>query len=258
MILLVDIGNTNIYMGIYENQNCISTYRTHTDTRKSSDDYAEIVKKFVSEKGKGRMLGAIISSVVPSLTGALKEALDSLYEVNTMVVGPNLKSGMPIKMDHPSEVGADLISVSVGGIHQYGYPLLICDLGTATKIIAIDEKGAFVGGVVMPGLKISLDALVGNTAQLPEINLSVPKKVIGKNTIDSMNSGTIYGHIDAILGLVKRMEEELGQPAKKILTGGYAKTILKNMPQDFIYDEKLILDGLFYLYQRNGGKEDEK
>lgn len=258
MILLVDIGNTNIYMGIYENQNCISTYRTHTDARKSSDDYAEIVKKFVNEKGKGIMEGAIISSVVPSLTNALKEAVDNLYSVNALIVGPSLKSGMPIKMDHPSEVGADLISVSVGGIHKYGYPLLICDLGTATKIIAIDQNGAFVGGVVMPGLKISLDALVGKTAQLPEINLSIPRKVIGKNTTDSMNSGTIYGHIDAILGLIQRMENELGYKTMKIITGGYAKTVLPQLPEDMIYDPKMILDGLYYLYQRNGGKEHEK
>ena len=250
MILLIDIGNTNIYMGIYEERNCISTYRTTTDTRKSSDDYGLLIANYVKDS---RLEGVIISSVVPSLTNVIKNALENKFKLKPLVVGPKLKSGMPIRMDNPLEVGSDLISVAVGASFKYGYPCLVADLGTASKIIAVDKSGAFVGGVVLPGLKIASDALTGNAAQLPEISLTVPSKVIGKNTLDAMNSGTLYGHIDSILGLVKRMEQELGYECKHVLTGGYAKIVEKHFDESFIYDDKLIFEGLLALYYKNRG-----
>lgn len=250
MILLVDIGNTNIYMSIYDDYQCISTYRTTTDTRKSSDDYGILINSYVNNV---LIDGALISSVVPSLTNILFEAINNRFNVVTLVVGPKLKSGMPIRMDNPLEVGSDLICDALGAINKYGYPCLVADLGTASKIIAVDKTGAFVGGVVLPGLKIASDALTGNAAQLPEISLTVPSKVIGKNTLDAMNSGTLYGHIDSILGLVKRMEKELGYECKHILTGGYAKIVEKHFDESFIYDDKLIFEGLLALYYKNRG-----
>ena len=250
MILLVDIGNTNIYMSIYDDHQCISTYRTTTDTRKSSDDYGILINSYVNNV---LIDGALISSVVPSLTNILFEAINNRFNVVPLVVGPKLKSGMPIRMDNPLEVGSDLICDALGAINKYGYPCLVADLGTASKIIAVDKTGAFVGGVVLPGLKIASDALTGNAAQLPEISLTVPSKVIGKNTLDAMNSGTLYGHIDSILGLVKRMEKELGYECKHILTGGYAKIVEKHFDESFIYDDKLIFEGLLALYYKNRG-----
>ncbi len=250
MILLIDIGNTNIYMSIYNEHQCISTYRTVTDTRKSSDDYGLLINSYVDSCF---IDGAIISSVVPSLTNVLLYALKNRFNIVPLIVGSKLKSGMPIRMDNPLEVGSDLICDALGAIKMYGYPSLVVDLGTASKIIVIDKNGAFSGGVVLPGLKISSDALIGNAAQLSEITLSVPTKVIGKNTMDAMNSGTIYGHIDSILGLIRRIENELGYECKHILTGGYAKIIEKNLDKTFIHDDKLIFEGLSYLYEKNRG-----
>lgn len=255
MILLVDIGNTNVFMGLYDQGHCVKTYRTYTDVKKSSDDYAILISSFVKEE---KVEGAMISSVVPFLTSLLKEAIDHAFNVNTFVVGMGVKSGLPIKMDHPLEVGSDLISVSVGAVSKYGAPIIICDLGTATKVIAVDKSGAFVGGAVLPGLKISLEALVGRTAQLPEVNLSLPKHVLGKNTVECMNSGTIHGHIGAILYIVKKIEEELGYPTKHVLTGGYAKIVQAAIGEDFILEENLILDGLYQIYLKNIDKKESK
>ncbi len=254
MIILVDIGNTNIFIGVYQNQKLISTYRTITDKRKSSDDYAINIRVFVEHLHVQEPVeGAIISSVVPLLTETIQKALYTLYEVKALIVGPKLKSGIPIRMDNPNEVGADLISVSVGAIKKYGYPLLIVDLGTATKIIAIDQQGAFVGGIIMPGIKISMDALVSKTSQLPEVSLIAPKHVIGKNTFDCMNSGAVYGHVEAIKGVARLMEKELGYPCHYVLTGGYGKILYEHIGLDVTYDENLILDGLLHLYFKNGG-----
>lgn len=255
MILLVDIGNTNIYMSIHDGNQCISTYRTVTDTRKSSDDYGLLINSYVNSFN---VEGAIISSVVPSLTNVLFYALKDRFNFVPLVVGQKLKSGMPIRMDNPLEVGSDLICDALGTIKKYGYPSLVIDLGTASKIIVVDKNGAFSGGVVIPGLKISSDALIGNAALLSGITLIPPSKVIGKNTIDAMNSGTIYGHIDSILGLIRRIENELGYECKHILTGGYAKTIEKYLDETFIHDDKLIFEGLYYLYDRNRGNQNEK
>lgn len=256
MILVVDIGNTNILIGVYQNEKLISTYRTLTDKRKSSDDYAINMRIFLDKiSSKVNIRGAIISSVVPILTNTIKKAISSLFNIRPLIVSPKIKSGVLLKMDNPCEVGADLISVSVGAIKKYGYPSLIIDLGTATKIISIDNKGSFVGGVVMPGIKISMEALVGKTAQLPEVSLEAPKLVIGKNTFDSMKSGIVYGHISAIEGTIKRMEEELGYTTKHILTGGYAKVVRDHLDTDMIFDEFLILEGLLYIYLKNNGEK---
>lgn len=254
MILVVDIGNTNIFVGVYEEGKLMTTYRTETDMHRSSDDYAILLQSFFHAKNWNvKIHGSIVSSVVPSLTQVFTQAIQKLFAVTPLLVGNKIKSGLPIHMEHANEVGADLISVSVGAKEKYGYPALIADLGTATKVMLIDKDGAFSGGIVMPGLKISIAALVGNTAQLPEISLICPPKVIGKNTPDAMNAGTIYGHIDAVEGLCKRMETELGYPCKRILTGGYAPIVKEKMNAQFIYDENLILDGLYTLYQKNGG-----
>lgn len=253
MILVVDIGNTNIFVGVYEEGKLMTTYRTETDMHRSSDDYAILLQSFfVSKNWNVKITGSIVSSVVPSLTQVFLQAIQKLFAITPLLVGNKIKSGLSIHMEHANEVGADLISVSVGAKEKYGYPALIVDLGTATKIMLVDKNGAFSGGIVMPGLKVSIAALVGNTAQLPEISLICPSKVIGKNTPDAMNAGTIYGHIDAIEGLCHRMEKELGYPCKRILTGGYAPIVRDKLDEQFIYDENLILDGLFILYQKNG------
>lgn len=259
MILCVDMGNTDITVGIYADDRLITTFRTATDKKKSSDEYERLLSDFVVNKKllQENFTGAILCSVVPSLTSTVKKAIAAAFEVEPLIVGKGVKNGLAIRTDNPSEMGADLVADSVGGIVAYGYPLLIADLGTATKLMVIDKSGALIGAVITPGLKLSVMALVGATAQLPDISLERPKKIIGKNTSDSMNSGAIYGTSEMIKGLASEMEKELGYPCKRVVTGGFS-SFVKDLLEDFTFNPNLILDGLLAIYQKNEVKKDEK
>jgi type III pantothenate kinase len=171
-----------------------------------------------------------------------------------MVVGKSLKSGLSIRIDNPNELGTDLVADSVGGKSKYGYPLLITDMGTATKILVIDKDGNFVGCVIAPGIKVAMMALTKKSAQLMDIDLVAPEKIIGKNSPDSLNSGSIYGNIAMIEGMNKMIEKELGYPCKKIITGGYSAILKEHLDKEFIFDPTLIFEGLYQIYLKNGGK----
>lgn len=259
MLLTVDVGNTLIAFGVFEKSRLVATFKTASDVKKSLDEYVSTIETFIQFRklDKARFRGAIISSVVPILTEVVKTAVLNAFGVEAIILTPGLKTGLPILIDHPNELGSDLVADSVGAIAKYGAPLTIVDLGTAIKMLAIDDKGAFVGATFYPGLYVAVDALIGRAAQLSRISLSKPKKVIGKNTKDSMNAGAIYGTAGMINGLLSHFESELGYKTTRVITGGDAIYVKELLP-DFIYDEFLVLDGLRVIYERNEVKKNAK
>ena len=253
MIIAVDIGNTNIVLGCIEDDKILFEARMATDLIKTSDQYCAELKVMLSlfEVAPEDIDGSIISSVVPPVLNSFKTAIRKLTGCSALVVGPGIKTGLNIRMDNPSEVGSDLIVAAVAAIAEYGAPLLLVDMGTATTITAIDESGAFVGGCICPGVKISMEALTGRTAQLPGISLDEPRCAIGKNTRDSMRSGIMLGAASMLDGLLDRMEAELGTKVTVVATGGISKFVLPLCRRKMIYDRSLMLKGLKLLYARN-------
>ena len=253
MILAIDIGNTNIVLGCIRGEELLFEARIATDLIKTSDQYCAELKTMLSlfEVELPQIEGCIISSVVPQVLNSFRTAIRKLTGKAPLVVGPGIRTGLNIRMDNPTEVGSDLIVAAVAAIARYGAPLLIVDMGTATTITAIDEKGAFVGGCICPGVKISMEALTGRTAQLPGISLDEPQRAIGKNTRDCMRSGIMLGAAAMLDGLLDRMETELGTPVKVVATGGISKFVLPLCRRKMIYDRSLMLEGLRILYQRN-------
>lgn len=253
MILAVDIGNTNIVLGCIEDGKILFEARTATDRLKTSDQYCVELKSLlalyeVSPKDIG---GSIVSSVVPPVLNSVKTAIYKLTGGDCLVVGPGIKTGMNIRMDNPQEVGSDLIVASVAAIAEYGAPLLLVDMGTATTVTAVDESGAFIGGCICPGVKISMQALTDRTAQLPGISLDEPEHAIGKNTRDSMRSGIMFGAAAMLDGLLDRMEAEMGGEVKAIATGGLSRYVIPLCRRKLLYDRSLMLKGLWLIYQRN-------
>ena len=253
MILAVDIGNTNIVLGGLEDEKILFEARMATDLIKTSDQYCAELKNMLAlfEVTPERIGGSIISSVVPPVLNSFKTALRKLTGKTCLVVGPGIRTGLNIRMENPAEVGSDLIVAAVAAIQEYGAPLLLVDMGTATTITAIDEAGAFVGGCICPGVKISMEALPGRTAQLPGISLDEPQRAIGKNTRDCMRSGIMLGAAAMLDGLLDRMESELGTPVRVVATGGIARFVIPLCRRELIYDRSLMLKGLGLLYRRN-------
>ena len=257
MILAVDIGNTNIVLGGMEDEHIVFEARMATDLIKTSDQYCAELKTMLNlfEVDPSAIEGSIVSSVVPPLLNSFKTAIRKLTGKSCLIVGPGIRTGLNIRMDNPSEVGSDLIVAAVAGIAQYGAPLLLVDMGTATTITAVDADGCFVGGCICPGVKISMEALTGRTAQLPGISLDKPQRAIGKNTRDCMRSGIMLGAAAMLEGLLDRMEQELGAPTKVVATGGISKFVLPLCRREMIYDGSLMLKGLRLLYRKNQPKE---
>lgn len=224
-----------------------------TDLVKTSDQYCAELKNMLAlfEVQPEMIDGSIVSSVVPPVLNSFKTAIRKLTGHSCLVVGPGIRTGLNIRMDNPADVGSDLIVAAVAAVREYGAPLLLVDMGTATTITAVDAEGTFVGGCICPGVKISMEALTGRTAQLPGISLDAPQRAIGKNTRDSMRSGIMLGAAAMLDGLLDRMEEELGSPVKVIATGGIAKFVVPLCRRELIYDRSLMLKGLSLLYRRN-------
>ena len=259
MILAIDMGNTNIVIGCVDEEKVLFEERLATDLSKTELEYVVIFKTvlelYVIEKEK--VTGAIISSVVPQLVNIIKSAVYKLIKVEPMVVGPGVKTGLNILMDEPRRVGSDLIVDAVAAINNYGTPLIVIDMGTATTMSVIDRKGNYIGGVIMPGIKVSVDSLVSRTAQLQRISLDAPDKVIGKNTINCMKSGVIYGNASCIDGMIDRLAEEMGEglsDIKVVATGGLARVILPQCRHNIIQDDELLLKGLKIIYDKNCDK----
>jgi type III pantothenate kinase len=251
MLLAIDVGNTLTDFGVFEDHHLVRTFLTESVANKSADEYESILLLFIQSKklDPKEIKSVIISSVVPSLTRAFSQVSEKLFSCKPIILGPHLKSGLLLRVDHPSEVGSDLVADAVGGILSYGKGLFIADLGTASKYLFIDRDGAFAGLAIAPGLAISMDALVNRTAALPEVSWQIPSQAMGKNTRDCMNSGITYGTAFQVKGFAESFEKECGYPLTRILTGGngiYVKDLLK----DFAFDDSLLLRGLDEIARR--------
>lgn len=253
MVLAIDMGNTNIVIGCIDEDKTVFVERLCTDRSKTELEYAIGFKTVLELYGikSDSIQGAIVSSVVPPLTHIIEAAIEKIIGKKAMVVGPGIKTGLNILMDDPKGVGADLIVDAVAGISQYGAPLILIDMGTATTISVIDKDRNYVGGVIIPGLMVSLDSLVNRTSQLPRISMDPPRKVIGKNTIDSMKSGIILGNASMLDGMIEKMEEELGYKATVIATGGLARVVIPLCKREILIDDELLLKGLSLIYNKN-------
>ncbi len=253
MILTVDIGNSNIVLGGVEGEQILFEARLRTDPTKTSDEYCIDLKMILEVYGvkSADVEGSIIASVVPQVLNSMQTALKKLTGKTALVVGPGLKTGLNIKVENPSQTGADLVVGCVAALREHKAPLIVIDMGTATTIVVLDKDGAFIGGSISPGVKISMDALTDRTALLPGLQLDQPKKAIGRNTIDCMRSGIMLGAACMLDGMVERMEEELGCKATIVATGGIAKFVLPLCKREMIYDKDLLVKGLAVLYREN-------
>ena len=253
MILAVDVGNSNIVIGGVEVDEIRFEARLRTDATKTSDEYCIDLKMIleVYDTTPGQIEGAIISSVVPQVLNSLKTAIKKLTGKDALVVGPGLKTGLNIKIENPAQAGADLVVGCVAALREHKPPMIVIDMGTATTLIALDQTGAFIGGSIAPGVKISMDALTGRTALLPGLQLDQPRKAIGRNTIDCMRSGIMMGSACMLDGMVQRFEEELGERCTVVVTGGIARFVIPMCRTPMIYDKDLLLKGLVTLYREN-------
>lgn len=252
MILTVDIGNTNIVIGGFVDGELGLMSRVATDIKKTEDEYAVIIKSIVTLNHikTAEVKGAIISSVVPPLNKVFVKAISKIYGINPMIVGPGVKTGVNLMVDNPAQVGADLVCTAAAAYTHHRAPAIIIDMGTATKLSVVDKDGAFLGVSIIPGVELGMAALSGGTAQLPHIGLDAPRSVIGKNTVDAMQSGVVYGNASLIDGMIDRITEEYGN-LPIIATGGIAAFIIPYCRHDIILDEHLILKGLYTIYNKN-------
>ncbi len=261
MLLTVDIGNTNITIGVFKDEQLLFTSRLATDRKRTNDQYAvELLNVFkLNSVAVSEFKGAIISSVVPEVTDALKNAVISVTGKTPFILSTDIGSGLKVINDINGQIGADIAAVAVAAIQKYSLPCFILDLGTATKIILLDSDGTFMGCTISAGVGISLQALAGKTSQLPTISLETPSTSIGTNTVDCMKSGIVFGTAAMLDGLTDRMEKDFGKKVSSIIaTGGLSKEIIKNCTKDVIYDENLILDGLKFIYDRNKNNDKQK
>ncbi|MDF2530923.1 MAG: type pantothenate kinase [Clostridia bacterium] len=254
MILVFDVGNTNIVLGAYKEDKLMDFWRVSTDTQKTADEYGIIIKHMFVHQGYNidDVEAVIISSVVPPIMYTLEHMARKYFKREPLVIGPGIKTGMNIKYDNPKEVGADRIVNAVAGYELYGGPLIIVDFGTATTYCAISKSGEYLGGAISPGIRISMDALYQRTAKLPRVELVKPDSVICKNTISSIQSGVIYGYVGQVDYIVRRMKKELGaENAKVIATGGLSKLIATESETIDVVNGLLTLEGLRIIYERN-------
>lgn len=253
MLLAIDIGNTNLVIGCIHDDKILFKARIATDRTRTSDQYGVEIKSMLEAYGVKRsdIEDCIISSVVPPVFNSVRTGVIKIIGKQPMVVGPGLKTGLNIHVDVPSQVGSDRIVIAVAALAEYKAPLLLMDLGTATTIESVEPDNVYMGGVIIPGVRVSLDALTSRAAQLPGISLDQPKQVIGKNTVDCMRSGMMYGTAAMIDGLVERMEEGLGHRCTLIATGGLAQFITPLCKREIILDKDLLLKGLNIIYKKN-------
>lgn len=254
MILAIDIGNTNIVVGCFDKDKILFVERVSTDHTKTELEYAISLKNVLEIYGINprNIEGCIISSVVPPLTGVLKTSAEKIISGEVLIVGPGIKTGLNILMDNPASLGSDLVVDAVAAIHEYPVPLVFIDMGTATTISVIDGEKRYRGGMILPGIRVSMDSLTSGTAQLPRVGTEPPKKLIGRNTVDCMKSGMIYGNASCIDGMIRRIKKELGrEDITVIATGGLSKTIIPYCEEQIIYDNELLLKGLRLIYEKN-------
>lgn len=256
MLLAVDIGNTHVVIGGIDNGEIVFMSRVLTDRTKTEDEYAIQIKSILdlNKIDINTIEGSIIASVVPPALNSIKLAITKLTGDTPKVVGPGVKTGINILMDNPAAVGADRITGAVAALDQYPVPIIIIDMGTSTTIEVVDKNKNYIGGMIMPGMNLSLTAMSNVCAQLPAISLEAPKHIVGKNTVDCMRSGVVIGTAAMLDGCVDRIEEELGfknGEATVVMTGGLGKFVAKYCKRKMLYVEELVLKGLYIIYNKN-------
>lgn len=253
MLLAIDIGNTNIVIGGIKDSTIAFEARIATDRIKTSDQYGAEIKSMLGlfDVKPQDVSDCIISSVVPPVFNSVRTGIIKVTGKPPMVVGPGIKTGLNIQMDAPSQVGSDRIVIAVAALAEYEPPLILLDLGTATTIEVVGQGSTYLGGCIIPGVRVSLEALTSHTAQLPGIRLDCPKRVIGKNTVDCMRSGIMYGTAAMLDGMLDRVEAELGCPTTVVATGGMAQFIVPLCHREIRLEKDLLLKGLNILYQKN-------
>ncbi len=253
MILAVDIGNTNIVIGCLDDEKVYFVERVSTDPSKTELEYVVQFHALLEiyRINREEITGAIIASVVPPLNNIMMAAIRKAFRTEPLLVGPGVKTGLNILTDNPASDGADLIVNAVAGLKYYGAPLIMIDMGTATTISVVDDKKNYIGGMIIPGVRVSLDALVGRTSQLPRISLEAPKKLIGKNTIDCMKSGIVIAQAAMLDGMIERIWEDMGEKVPVVATGGLSGSIVPHCKVEIIYDNELTLKGLGEIYRKN-------
>lgn len=253
MLLTIDIGNTNVTLGAYDGSVLSFTAHLSTDSLKTDDQYAVEIKNLLSlyNLSTEDIEDAIISSVVPQVGKSISNAVSKLCHIVPLMLGPGVKTGLNIKIDNPAQLGADLVAGAVGALESYTMPCVIIDMGTASTISVLDKNGAFLGGIIAAGVRLTLKALAENTAQLTSIPIEAPKSVIGANTVECMQSGLVYGAASMLDGLLCKIEKELGETPTVVATGGLSKEIITHCSKNIIYNENLLLDGLHAIYEKN-------
>ncbi len=253
MLLVLDMGNTNITVGVYDGARLLLQTRMATDKSQMEDQYAialmDLLRLYKLEASA--FTGAVLASVVPPLNHAISEAVRKVTGLTPLLVGPGTKTGLNIRIDNPASLGADLLVGAVAAVERVGYPCIVWDLGTATTVSVVDKDGAFRGGAIMAGIKTAQRSLVENTSLLPSISLETPAHVIGSNTIACLQSGAVFGNAAMLDGMNDRIVEELGYDAPVVVTGGLGKEIVPNCRHAATYVDELLLDGLRLIYEKN-------
>ncbi|MZP28382.1 type III pantothenate kinase [Heliobacterium undosum] len=257
MLLVLDIGNTNIVCAVFDDDEQRAFWRLATDRRKTVDEYRILMLEAMEAKqiATGDIDRVAISSVVPPVNPILVKMFRDYWGLQPLLVQPGIKTGLNIKIDDPRALGPDRIVNAVAAYHIYGGPVIIVDLGTATTVCAVNEKGDFLGGVICPGIGISVEALVAHAAKLPRVEINEPEQAIGKNTVAGMQSGIYYGYVGMVDGLVRRFKNEMGEssdsPVKVVATGGFGELIGRGCATVDHIHPSLTLEGLRLLYERN-------
>jgi len=253
MLLAIDVGNTNTVFGVFKGEKLQISWRVSTLANRSIDEYRILISRLFELEGMemGSISSSIISCVVPTVLEALPVSIKKMFGLTPLVVGPGIKTGMPIFYSNPSEVGADRIVNAVAGYERFKAQTIVVDFGTATTFDCVSEKGEYLGGLIAPGVHISMEALFQYASKLPRVALCWPGSVIGKTTVQSIQSGLLYGYVEMVDGLVRRIKEEMRGAAKVIATGGLARLVGQKAQTIDVTDELLTLDGLRIIYERN-------
>ena len=254
MLLAIDIGNSNVVIGCLNEKNeTIKLFRMVTDLKKTDDEYAAGIKTILDYNGLdcGAFEGAIICSVVPPLTEIFRGAVERITGHRALVLGTGVKTGLNVMIDNPATLGSDLVAASVAAMADFPLPVIVFDMGTATTITVVDKGNKFLGGAIVPGVALSMNALSSGTSLLQKVPIEAPKKALSGTTIECMQSGAVYGNAAMLDGMIDRFEEELGQKCSLVATGGIAAKIVPHCKHQIVYDENLLLRGLGIIYRKN-------